>query len=55
METVEDDTEATQAIQGIPHMPTWHSPQDQDIELYQNFIDPGGAPLTSDQQQQQFG
>jgi len=53
METVEDDTEATQAIQGIPHMATWHSPQDQDMELYQNFIDPGGAPVTSNQQQQQ--
>ena len=53
METAEDDTEATQAIQGIPHMATWHSPQDQDMELYQNFIDPGGAPVTSNQQQQQ--
>ena len=39
METAEDDTEATR--------------QDQDMELYQNFIDPGGAPVTSNQQQQQ--
>jgi len=53
LENAEDDTEATQAIQGIPHMATWHSPQDQDMELYQNFIDPGGAPVTSNQQQQQ--